>query len=166
MLKKTIAICWVLLFAGAVHLAAAGSSKKQEPAAEHATLYNEGVDLMVKGEYAAAQARFEAAIAKKSDFAEAHNNLGYSLRKQGKEHWAAALEHYNHALDLDPKLAEALMYRGVLFVLMGFEDKAKSDHQALAALDAKLADQLMQAIATGKEPEGDAGLAARWQPKS
>lgn len=165
MLKKTTAVCLVLLFAGAVHLAAAGSAKKKEPA-EYAKLYNEGVDLMLKGEYAAAQARFEAAIAKKSDFAEAHNNLGYSLRKQGHENWAAALEHYNHALELNPKLAEALMYRGVLFVLMGFEEKAKADHAALTELDPKLAEQLMQAIATGKEPEGSAGLAARWQPKS
>jgi tetratricopeptide (TPR) repeat protein len=165
MLKKTAAVCLVLLFAGAACLAAAGSAKKKEPA-EYAKLYNEGVDLMLKGEYAAAQARFEAAIAKKSDFAEAHNNLGYALRKQGHENWAAALDHYNHALELNPKLAEALMYRGVLFVLMGFEDKAKADHAALTELDPKLAEQLMQAIATGKEPEGSAGLAARWQPKS
>lgn len=162
MLKKTLAVCLLLLVAAA-HLAAMGSSKKEDDPNEHAKLYNQGVELMEKGKLADAQKKFEAALAKKSDFAEAHNNLGFVLRKQGKEKWAAALEHYNRALELDPKLAQAYHYRGVLYVLMGDEEKAKADHNTLAKLDTGLAEQLMQVLATGKEPEGHGGLAPRWK---
>lgn len=162
MSKKTLAVCLLLLVATAAHLAAMGSKKKDDPSG-HAKLYNQGVELMEKGKLADAQKKFEAALAEKEDFAEAHNNLGYTLRRQGKEKWAAALEHYNRAIELDPKLAQAYMYRGVLFVLMEDEDKAKADHNTLAKLDAGLAEQLMQVLAIGREPVGHAGLAPRWK---
>lgn len=163
MRKKILAVCVLLLVATAAHLAAMGSPKKEDDPNEHVKLYNKGVELMEKGKFADAQKKFEAALAKKDDFAEAHNNLAYSLRKQGKEKWAAALEHYNRALELDPKLAQAYQYRGVLFVLMGDEEKAKADHNTLAKLDPALAEQLMEVLATGKEPAGHSGLAPRWK---
>jgi Flp pilus assembly protein TadD len=162
--KPAVTLCCALLLATAANLAAMGSPKKDDPS-EHAKLYNQGVELMEKGKFADAEKRFEAALAKKEDFAEAHNNLGYSLRKQGKEHWAAALEHYDRAIALDPKLAEAYMYRGVLFTLQGDEAKAKADHEKLAKLDPRLAEQLLQAIASHEEPAGTAGLAPRWKPQ-
>jgi len=56
------------------------------------------------------------------------------------------------------------MYRGVLYVLLGDEAKAKDDHNTLAELNPEYAEQLLQVIATGEEPEGDAGLTGAWQP--
>ena len=94
--------------------------------------------------------------------AEAHNNLGYSLRKQGESKYAEALSHYNRAIELDVNLAEAYMYRGVLHMLMGNEEKALQDHRTLTSLDRKLADALQAAIASGEEPEGLEGLAQSW----
>lgn len=161
MLRKTAILTSALLFVATCALAA-GSPKEDETDA-WAESYNQGVDQMKAGDYAAAQASFEAALAEKEDFAEAHNNLGFSLRKQGAEHRDEALTHYNRALELDPELAEAYMYRGVLYVLMGDESKAKADHAKLAELDGDLADALMQVLATGEEPEGHAGLAGVWK---
>ena len=99
----------------------------------HTTMVNNELDvqsvlkLMKKGAYAEAQAQFEAALAEDEKFAEAHNTLAFSLRKQGKEHWDSALEHYSRAVELKPELAEAYMYRGVLYSLMGDEESALAD---------------------------------------
>lgn len=161
-LLASFSLAAVVLLAATSAAHAAGSKPKTEPG-EAYKVYNEGVDLMLKGDFPAAAQKFEQALKTKKDFPEAHNNLGYSLRKQGKEHYAQALEHYNQALELNPKLAEAYMYRGVLFVLMGDEEKAKADHAKLVDLDRELAEALMQVLATGKEPEGNAGVSKRWK---
>lgn len=117
---------------------------------------------MKKGNYQKAQAKFEAALTKNPNMAQAHNNLGYSLRKQGPENYDEALRHYDRAIELNANLAEAYMYRGVLHMLMGNEGKALEDHRTLAGLDRKLADALQAAIASGEEPEGLEGLARSW----
>jgi tetratricopeptide (TPR) repeat protein len=117
---------------------------------------------MKKGKYAEAQRKFEAALAENPDFAEAHNNLGYSLRKQGPEHNEEALKHYDLAIELNPKLAEAYMYRGVLHALMGNEEAALADHATLVELNRKLANALQEAIASGEEPDGLDGLVKTW----
>lgn len=161
MIRKTVLLTTALLLLATCAFAA-GSKKKEEPA-QWAESYNQGVDQMKAGDFAAAQASFEAALGEKEDFAEAHNNLGFSLRKQGEDHYEAALKHYNRALELNPRLAEAYMYRGVLYVHMGDEAKAKADHNTLADLDGELAEALMQVIATGEEPEGTAGLVGTWK---
>lgn len=135
------------------------SSEKDEPGVPE---YNAGVKLMKKGAFAEAQAKFEAALAENEKFAEAHNNLAFSLRKQGKENWDAALEHYSRAIELKPKMAEAYMYRGVLYSLMGDEESALADHATLVELNRKLAKALQAAIASGEEPDGLEGLAKAW----
>ena len=117
---------------------------------------------MKQGAYADAQARFEAALAQNEEFAEAHNNLAFSLRKQGKHHWDSALEHYSRAIELKSKLAEAYMYRGVLYSLMGDEESALADHATLVKLDRKLAEALQAVIASGEEPDGLEGLTKAW----
>ena len=142
---------------------AAGNKKEEAPETTAESLYNEGVDLLEEGSYADAASKFEAALAEREDWAEAHNHLAYSLRQQGADNYAAALEHYNTAIELDPKLAQAYHYRGVLYTLQGDEAQAKADHHKLLELDRELADQLMQVIASGEEPEGMAGAAERWQ---
>ena len=94
--------------------------------------------------------------------ARAHNNLGYSLRKQGAMNYTQALNHYDQAIELNPRLAEAYMYRGVLHMLMGNEAQALEDHRALTGMDRRLADSLQAAIASGEEPDGLEGLAKSW----
>ncbi|UCG12071.1 MAG: tetratricopeptide repeat protein, partial [Deltaproteobacteria bacterium] len=141
-----------LAFSGPVALAAGSSPRPAKDRRPGVRQYNSGVKYMKKGKYEKAQAKFESALAKNPNMAEAHNNLGYSLRKQGSENYGEALRHYDRAIELDAKLAEAYMYRGVLHMLMGNEDKALEDHRTLTRLDRELADTLQAAIASGEEP--------------
>ena len=155
-----LAVAFALLVATSVH--AAGSKPKAEPKDTAEKVFNQGVQALESGDYGAAAEAFEKAVDMKADFAEAHNNLAYSLRKQGSDHHKAALEHYNKAIELDPKLAQAYHYRGILHTLAGDEKAAKADHQALLELDRELADALMHVIASGEEPEGLGGAVTDW----
>ena len=116
--------------------------------------YNEGVTLMRDKHYAAAQEKFEQALALDEALSEAHNNLAFSLRMQGTHNFERALNHYNRALDIKPDLARAYMYRGVLFTQMGDLARARADHAKLLALDQELAAKLERIIAgTGGRDE-------------
>lgn len=162
MLTGLIATSVALLFFGAEAFAAGSSSapaKDTRPGVSH---YNAGVKLMKQGKYEKAAAKFEAALNKNPKMAEAHNNMGYSLRKQGARYFERALSHYNRAIELKSKLAEAYMYRGVLHALMGNEGKALEDHAKLTRLDRRLADALQASIASGEEPDGLDGLIKTW----
>ncbi len=83
------------------------------------SFYNDGVKLLFKKEWAAAEKQFTAAVAINPKMPEAHNNLAYVLRKQGEPNFAKSLEHYNRAIELKPKMPEAYMHRGALHYFMG-----------------------------------------------
>jgi tetratricopeptide (TPR) repeat protein len=123
--------------------------------------YNEGVALLLDKRYAAAQAKFEAALAQDEKLAEAHNNLAFSLRMQGSRNFDRALSHYNRALELKPDLAQAYMYRGVLFTQMGDSARARADHERLLKLDARLAAELEAVIVGRSRGYGRAGISAQ-----
>jgi Tetratricopeptide repeat len=115
--------------------------------------YNQGVDLMRAKNFAAAQTKFEQAIRDNPNFAEAHNNLGFTLRQQGPQSYAKALEHYNIAIQLKPNMAETYEYRGVLFAKMGRKADAEKDLITLKKLNPKLAAELQEFLKTGKEED-------------
>jgi tetratricopeptide (TPR) repeat protein len=131
--------------------------------APEVVFYNDGTALLFKKQWAAAQQQFEAALAANEKMAEAHNNLAYVLRKQGADHYAASLQHYDRALELKPKLAEAYMYRGALYALSGRADFARADHATLVKMKSKLAPHLLKVIETGveEEPEQFYGVAKK-----
>jgi tetratricopeptide (TPR) repeat protein len=116
-------------------------------------VYNEGVDLMHAKKFAAAQIKFEQAIRDNPNFAEAHNNLGFTLRQQGPQNYSEALEHYSKAIQLKPKMAETYEYRGVLFAKMGRRADAEKDLATLKKLNPKLARELEEFLKTGKEED-------------
>ena len=70
---------------------------------------------MHANKFAEAQVKFQQALSENPKFAEANNNLAFSLRKQGPQNYSQALEHYNKAIQLKPNLAEAYEYRAVCF---------------------------------------------------
>lgn len=131
------------------------------PARRSVTAYNAGVKLMVERRYADAQQKFEEALAADERLAEAHNNLAFSLRMQGPANRERALRHYDRALELKPRLAQAYMYRGVLFTQMGNVAAARADHARLLALDPELAGKL-ERIITGGGPDEYDGLAPQY----
>lgn len=166
-MKKTFGLLSVymmmlMLIFSAEAFAAGSSSMPEEDTRPGIAQYNAGVKLMEQGKYEKAAKKFEAALKKAPNLAEAHNNLGYSLRKQGSQNFERALSHYNKAIELKPDLARAYMYRGVLHSLMGNEALALADHNKLTGLDRGLAKALQAAIASGEEPEGLTGLSPKW----
>ena len=149
------ALCLLLLAATA--FGAGSKPKKEKEKTPVAAAFEMGAEQMKSGDFEAAVASFKKAVALDEGYAEAHNNLAYSLRKAGEAHHDDALKHYNKAIELKPELAQAYHYRGILHVLAGDEAAAKADHDSLLKLDRELADELMKVIASGEEPEGDHG---------
>ena len=127
--------------------------QQQEVGSSALKFYNQGVDLMRAKKFGAAQVKFEQAIHDNPDFAEAHNNLGFTLRQQGPQNYAKALEHYNKAIQLKPSMAETYEYRGVLFAKMGKKSDAEKDLATLKRLNPKLAGELTDFLKTGKEED-------------
>ena len=124
--------------------------KAESPAV---TVYNQGVDLMKAKQFAQAQGKFEQAVKLDPGFAEAYNNLAFTLRKQGSANFQQSLAYYNKAIQLKPKLAEAYMYRGVLYTQMGRKAEAQADLVLLKKMNGHLAKELEQFMETGKEDD-------------
>ena len=73
---------------------AAGSGSYHSSSSKSAErLYNQGVKLMLDKKFSNAEKKFRSAIKKDTKLAEAHNNLAYTLRKQGPGNYTAALTH-------------------------------------------------------------------------
>jgi Flp pilus assembly protein TadD len=150
-----------VLTAGVPAVFAAGSRPMPVPQVQQVpqktpdavTAYNEGVALMKAKKFAAAQVKFEEALKANPNMPDAHNNLAFCLRKQSPENFASSLQHYNTALRLNPKLARAYEYRGVLFVELGRKEDAEKDLATLKQLDPKLAVALETAIKAGKDTD-------------
>ena len=162
------AVAWVGLVAAllGVPVGAVESDPLPVPAdtarAQAVRSYNSGVELLLARSYAQAQARFEAALKLDDTIAEAHNNLAFSLRMQGAHNFERSLRHYNRAIELKPGLAQAYMYRGVLFTQIGDLARARADHARLLALDPALAARLEQAI-LGLQRDDRSGIAAQYE---
>jgi tetratricopeptide (TPR) repeat protein len=155
------------LAAAAAGAAAVESDPLPVPSAGNAAravrLYNEGVVLLVQRDFAQAQARFEAALKLDEKLAEAHNNLAFALRMQGRHNFGQSLAHYNRAIALKPTLAQAYMYRGMLFVQQSDLESARADLDRLRRLDAKLAAELAQAIAGDMPASQRGGIAGQYE---
>lgn len=151
---------------GTVPASAADSDPLPRPkggaAAAAIDAYNAGVKLMVERRYGEARGRFEQALRLDDGLAEAHNNLAFSLRMIGLEHADLALRHYNRAIAVNPKLARAYMYRGVLLSQMRDLDGARADLARLRELDPALATRLAAAIERRAEGDGYEGLAPQF----
>jgi tetratricopeptide (TPR) repeat protein len=158
-MKTIIGICAGMLLAALSCFGAgsgsAGSSGQPVVKTESSAVaaYNEGVSLMKAKQFGRAEAKFEQAVKQDPGFAEAHNNLAFCLRKQGSQNFQKSLEHYNKAIALNPKLAVAYEYRGVLYMEMGRKADADKDLATLKKLDPHLAGELESYMKTGKEGE-------------
>lgn len=134
--------------------AAAPSTPKAAPEKRDAKLFAKGTDKLFDLKFAEAAVDFRAALEANPKNAAAHNNLAFVLRKQGADQYDEALRHYNRAIEIEPKLAEAHMYRGVLYTAMNQPDRALQDHARLLELgESALADELEWVIQNGEEKE-------------
>jgi tetratricopeptide (TPR) repeat protein len=133
------------------------------PREKAVSLYNDGVKLMLEKRFGEALRRFEEALVLDERIAEAHNNLAFSLRMQGIENFKRALRHYGRAIEINPQLAQAYMYRGVLLSQVGDRDRAQADLRALRALDAALAAKLARYMGGSMTPEERDGIAPQFE---
>lgn len=142
---------------------AAGSPSVKSTASEDIRIYNKGVKLIMEKKFSKAERQFRKALALNESFAEAHNNLAYTLRKQGPVYYDEALKHYNRSIDLNPSLDEPYMYRGVLYIQMGNKNLALADHKTLVNRNSPLATELQFVVENGreKEPEQFFGVSRR-----
>jgi tetratricopeptide (TPR) repeat protein len=151
--KFFTALLLVSLFSGSLAMGAP-SQPKESTEANDSDLFASGTEKLLTGDYAAAEKDLRAAVGTDDKNAGAHNNLAFVLRKQGSAHFDEALKHYNRAIELNDKLAEAYMYRGVLYQAMGKKDLALSDHARLLELGrGDLAKELEWVLDNGKEKE-------------
>ena len=80
--------------------------------------------------------------------AAAWSELGHALKMQ--QRYDDAVRAYQRALDLQPTLAQAVEYLGEAYVAMGRRADAEKQLARLEPMDAALAKQLREAIATGR----------------
>jgi Flp pilus assembly protein TadD len=163
-MKHLPIVCLIAVFV-ASPVFGAGSAPMETPEEETAksvtakselpavTVYNQGVALMQEKRFAQAQKKFEEAVKLDPTFAEAYNNLAFTLRKQGSANFKQSLTFYNKAIELRPKLAEAYMYRGVLYSQMGRKADAQADLSVLKKLSPRLAKELEEYFQTGQEED-------------
>lgn len=136
---------------------------RQDARAGAVRLYNDGVALLLARRFAQAQAKFEAALALDESLAEAHNNLAFALRMQGRHNFRESLAHYDRALELKPGLAQAYAYRGALFVQQGDLARARQDLARLRGLDPALAADLDRMINGTAEGDARGGMAGQFE---
>jgi tetratricopeptide (TPR) repeat protein len=119
-----------------------GPVVSQQPTALE--LYNKGFAASDAGRYQEAADAFKAAIAMKSDYAEAYNMLGFATRKMGNV--AGAFAYYEKALQLKPNFPEAREYYGEAYLQQGNLAKAVQQYIILEKAGSKNAGELLEKI--------------------
>jgi tetratricopeptide (TPR) repeat protein len=160
---KLLIVTAILVLSLNSNVNAAGSAPKTPSVSKDIKLYNKGVELMLNKEFAKAEKQFRKALELNERFAEAHNNLAYTLRKQGADNYEEALIHYNRAIELNSQLPEPYMYRGVLYIQMGKKELALKDHEKLVAMESPLAGELEYVVTNNREkkPEQFFGVSSK-----
>ena len=160
---KLFMIAFAFTFMSVTLATAAGSPSIKSTTSEDIKIYNDGVELMMAKKFSRAEKQFRKALALNESFAEAHNNLAYTLRKQGPDYYDEALKHYNRSIELKPGLDEPYMYRGVLYIQMSNKNLALADHKTLVNRNSPLASELQFVVESGreKEPEQFFGVSRR-----
>ena len=111
---------------------AAGSSDEDDSDPQKSRSYQEAVSYIKKSDYSSAIPLLRRELKRNSRDADAHNYMGYALRKSNDLKNSAV--HYAKALEINPKHLGALEYQGELFLTIGNLDLAKANLQKLDKL--------------------------------
>ena len=106
--------------------------------------YDRGLSFVEVKDYRRAASMFRRATKIKTDYAEAYNMLGFSLRKSGK--YEDAIKSYKKALELNPEFAEAHEYLGEAYLAIDEKAMALEHHAILIGLGSEEADELLEKI--------------------
>lgn len=94
--------------------------------------YQRAVSYIKKSDYNAAIPLLRRELEKNPRNADAHNYMGYVLRKKNDLENSAV--HYKKALEIDPEHLGVLEYQGELFLTLGNLDLAKANLEKLDKL--------------------------------
>ena len=100
---------------------------------ESVKLYNQGTELLEKGQYDQAIANFDKAIEINPRYAEAYNNRGIAYLRKGQ--YDKAISDFTKVIEINPKDAMAHENRGLVYAILGQYDKSTSDHTKAIELD-------------------------------
>ena len=147
---STLLVSAILLLASPGTARPVGSGPAPAPVAPRSADadYNAGLQAKTARQYATAVSHFRRAVEARPSFPEAWNELGFALRQAGK--YEEALTAYDRALALRPNFPEALEYLGEAYVKLGRPEDARSILERLKRLDAARAQELEDAIRTGR----------------
>lgn len=154
--QQTIALAVLALLPLVMGAGSPSVSRPPAPAAEAAYIryYNDGVKADKAGDYPRSVELYRRALREKPDFADAHNNLGFALRKIGDGYAKQAMAEYQAALKTAPAHAGALEYEGELYIQTGELRKAQENYQRLLKVSpdeaAKLKAKLDRVVAEAK----------------
>jgi tetratricopeptide (TPR) repeat protein len=139
-----IGVAFEVYGAGAPKASTKESKSAAEKRAEANIYFDQGKGLQDQENHKEAARQYEKAVKADPNYAEAHSNLGFSYRKQGK--FDKAVRSYKKAIALDPKLAEAHEYLGEAYAEMGKFELAEKELQILRDLESDEADELAEFI--------------------
>ena len=100
----------------------------EDDPASYVNLLNKAAALSHLGRYDEAIIELNKSISRKPDYAMAYNNLG--LAYQAKSLYEKALENFNKAQALDPKLQDPKSNRALLLLLLGSFEEAWEDYES------------------------------------
>ncbi len=95
----------------------------------------DGKDALAQGRYDDAVAAYRAVVAASPGDVEGHLGLGMALEK--KRQWQAALESFQKASELDPRLAEPLRGIGAMQLRLGKPAEAEASFRKATDIDRK-----------------------------
>lgn len=126
-MKKVLLVVLALLCGFAFAAADLGSSSP--PIAERLTKARKAMEAK---DWARAKTELDAALREEPRNADVHNLLGYSYRKRPNPDLPKAFEHYNRALELNPRHKGAHEYMGEAYLM---DKKPEEAEKHLAALE-------------------------------
>ena len=141
-----IALVALILLSNPHFLTFTSKAQTSDSTPEYLQHYNAGVDAQKNRDYAQAIEHYQAALDKKSDFAEAWNNLGYCNRMIAKSYLKKAGDAYTKAVDYNPNLPEAIEYQGEYFIMVGKFNSAYQNYQKLKQMGSPEADELKSSL--------------------
>lgn len=117
-------------------------STPSKTTAKHVKYYDQGVEAQKQGDFQRAVKLYQKALRVKPDFADALNNMGYSLRSIAKQYMDEAMESYNKALRAQKNHEQALEYQGELYLWRGQLLKANENYKRLKGMNSREASEL------------------------
>ena len=129
---STLAVVILLMtYTSPLMLHAAGGSD-DDFTSQKSRAYQRAVSYIKKSDYSAAIPLLRKELEKNPGNADAHNYMGYVLRKRNDLKNSAV--HYKKALEINPKHLGALEYQGEFFLKVGNLDLAKANLEKLDKL--------------------------------